>query len=307
MPDYEALIDSEVRAFMARTAKIYPANAVDLSIAEQRRFYDELCRAFDAGRPVGLGVDDETFGGVPCRVYTPPGPRATVLFCHGGGFVVGGLDSHDSICAEIAEGAGMRVVAVDYRLSPEYPHPSDFKDVLAAHEAVEVAFGGPLLLCGDSAGGNLVAALAQARRHVGFAGQVLIYPGLGGDRTQGSYVTHAEAPGLTTRDMAAYERLRSGGADKRGDPTFAPLSDRNFKGLPRSVILTAECDPLSSDGAAYAARLDAAGVPALWHEEPGLIHGHLRARHVSARARAAFGRVIESLGALHAGRLPAFS
>lgn len=305
MPDYTELLDDEVQAFLARTAAFYPPDAVGLPVAEQRRVYDAMCAAFDVGRPEGLQVADQAFGGVPCRVYTPEGAAATVFYCHGGGFVVGGLDSHDSICAEFSAGTGLRVIAVDYRLSPEYPHPHDFEDAMAAFAGVCAAMPGPVVLAGDSAGGNLVAALAHARRgDARIAGMLLIYPGLGGDQSLRSYVAHAEAPGLTVQDMVFYSDIRSSGRDLSGDPSFAPLCAANFSGLPPTVAVTAECDPLSSDGEAYVGRLSAAGVPAIWREEAGLVHGYLRARHMSAKARASFARMITALRALAGGRLP---
>jgi acetyl esterase len=281
---------------------------VDLTVREQRAVYDQMCAAFDFGRPEGVRVEDRTLGKVPCRFYTPPTPaEATVFFCHGGGFVVGGLDSHDSVCAEFCARTGFRVVAVDYRMSPEHPHPDDFDDAWAAFRSVAEQVDGPIVLCGDSAGGNLVAAVAhhaRGRLDGRIAGQLLIYPGLGGDPTQGSYLTHAEAPGLTTKDMAFYSAIRANGVDKTGDPTWAPLHDTDFGGLPPTVILTAECDPLSSDGEAYSAALDAAGVPALWLEEAGLVHAHLRARRMSTKAALSFDRSIAALKALAQGRLP---
>lgn len=307
MPDYAALLDAEVQAFLQRCDAFYPPDAVDLSVAEQRQVYDAMCAAFDYGHPKGVQSEDRAFGRVPCRVYESGAASGTVVYYHGGGFVVGGLDSHDSICAEFCAGTGLRVVAVDYRLSPEHPHPEDYGDALAAFEAVRAAFDGPLVLAGDSAGGNLAAAVAHAKRsEARLKGVLLIYPGLGGALDLPSYVEHAEAPGLTVRDIAFYGDMRTGGLDKTGDPTIYPLQDTDFAGLPKTVIITAECDPLSSDGKAYAACLSAAGVPALWREEAGLVHGYLRARRMSAKAGASFERMVQSLTALSGGVLPDF-
>ncbi|MEO0938021.1 MAG: alpha/beta hydrolase [Pseudomonadota bacterium] len=295
MQGYGQLLDDEIRAFIARTAAFYPPDAVDLTIAQQRAVYDRMCAEFDAPHPAGLQTEDRDFGGVPCRVYTPTNARAaTIFFCHGGGFVVGGLHSHDSICAELAEAAAARLVAVDYRMSPEHPFPDDFEDAWAAFQAVSAETDGPIVLCGDSAGGNLVAAVAHHARGRGagrITGQVLIYPGLGGARDLPSYTRHADAPGLTTRDMDFYRDMRAAGADVAGDPRFAPLADGNFSDLPETVVITAECDPLSSDGEAYAAAITAAGGSATWIEEAGLIHGYLRARHMSHKARESFARI----------------
>jgi acetyl esterase len=157
-----------------------------------------------------------------------------------------------------------------------------------------------VLLCGDSAGGNLAAAVSHAtRRQPGAAiGQVLIYPGLGGDGAGRSYVEHAEAPMLTVRDLAFYRDIRTGGAPVAEPATLAPLADTDFADLPPTVIVTAQCDPLSSDGEIYRDRILAAGGKACWHEEAGLAHGYLRARHSVARAGASFDRIVRAVSAL---------
>ena len=223
-----------------------------------------------------------------------------VLYFHGGGFILGGLESHDDVCAELCARTGFEVVSVDYRLAPEHLHPAAFDDALAAFEWAAATCDQPVLLCGDSAGGNLAAAVSHATRghKQRPAGQVLIYPGLGGDHSRGSYVTHAEAPMLTLRDLDFYKGIRTGGRDATGEINFSPLADANFANLPPTVIITAECDPLSSDGEAYGSRIQAAGGKAWWFEEPGLVHGYLRARHSVARARASFSRIVEAVSAL---------
>ncbi len=303
MPDYDLLLDDEVRAFLAKSDAHYPPDAVNLSIAEQRAVYDAMCVAFDTGRPECLRVEDRAFGGVSCRVYTPEAPRGTVIYFHGGGFVVGGLESHDSICADLADGTGLRVVAVDYRLSPEHPFPNDFDDALAATRAVCAECAGPFVLAGDSAGGTLAASVAYATRgQLAFAGQMLVYPGLGG--AGASLSTHSEAPALSAADIAFYRDIRAAGQDVLDDPRFAPLVASDFQGLPATVVVTAECDPLSSDGALYAQRLTAAGVQAVWREEAGLVHGYLRARYMSAKARDSFARIVEDIRAMSLGRCP---
>jgi acetyl esterase len=313
MADYSALLDDEVWAFLNESARYYPDDAVGLSITEQRALYNKMCVAFDQGRPSNITVEDLPFGGVPCRVYSPTDTSylatATVFFCHGGGFVVGGLDSHDSVCAEFCAITGLRVIAVDYRLSPEHPHPDDFDDAWAAFEAVCVAFEGAIVMCGDSAGGNLVAAVthhARGRIDGRITGQLLIYPGLGGDQSKGSYITHAQAPGLTKQDMEFYMNIRSAGQDKFGDPTYAPLHDKDFTNLPATVIITAECDPLSDDGKDYRDAMLAAGGEAIWINETGLVHAYLRARVMSSKAGASFGRMTQSLSALAKSDLPKF-
>ena len=162
------------------------------------------------------------------------------------------------------------------------------------------------MLAGESAGGNLAACLVHHVRGHAHApiGQVLIYPSLGGDPTKGSYVTHAEAPMLTTRDLGFYKNIRTGGVDLSGDPPYQPLADTDFSDLPRTVIFTAECDPLSSDGETYRDRVKRAGGQAYWCEEHGLPHGYLRGRHTIDRAGRSFARVIEAIAGFGNGEWP---
>lgn len=301
MADYDALLDDEIKAFIAETEAHYPSDASEKSVPEQRRIYDEMCRAFYRGRPVGIGADDQSASGVPVRVYMAGSPTVTVVYFHGGGFVVGGLDSHDDVCAEICAQTGYRVVSVDYRLAPEHVHPAPFDDAWTATRWVAEQFEGPLVLAGDSAGGNLAAAVAHHARGKldRINGQVLIYPGLGEIAREGAFAEHAHAPMLSATDVAFYAKVRTGGADVSGDPTLSPLSDTSFEGLPPTVVFTADCDPLRDDGPAYCERLQVAGGKASWINETGLVHGYLRARAMSKRASDSFDRIvvaIESLG-----------
>jgi acetyl esterase len=198
---------------------------------------------------------------------------------------------------------GFEVVSVDYRLAPEHVHPAHFDDAMSAFEWAVGTYACPIFLCGDSAGGNLAAAVSHATRghRIKPVGQVLIYPALGGDMSRGSYLTHAQAPMLTTSDLRNYERLRTGGVDRTGDITMAPLADADFAYLPPTVVFTAECDPLSSDGEAYRDRFVAAGGRAFWLEEDGLVHGYLRGRHTVGRARSSFTRIVDALQVLGHG------
>jgi acetyl esterase len=308
MTDYSKLIDAETRAFIERTSSYYPPDTIDYTIAEQREIYARMCREFFAGYPEGVTAETTAIAAqacnIPIRIYrSAPQAVATVLYYHGGGFILGGLDSHDDVCAELCGRTGCEVVSVDYRLAPEHLHPAGFDDAVSAFEWAATACRHPILLCGDSAGGNLAAAASHATR--GHArrpiGQVLIYPGLGGDRSKGSYVTHAEAPMLTMRDLDFYRDIRTGGADHTGDITLWPLADADFANLPPTVLITAQCDPLSSDGEAYRDRVVAAGGRACWFEEPGLVHGYLRARHTVGRARSSFTRIVDAVSALGKG------
>ena len=306
--DFAKLIDTEVRAFIRKTGESYPEDAVEGSVADQRRAYDNMCRAFHQGRPEGVTTEDRSADGVPVRVYSAGDPNRTVMYFHGGGFVVGGLDSHDDVCAEICAMTGYRVVSVDYRLPPEHRHPAAFEDCWAATQWAARHFEGELVLVGDSAGGNLAATVAHHARGrlEGILGQVLIYPALGGDGSAPSYAENAEAPLLTLEEVRFYEgiRLAEGQAAPVNDPTYAPLQDSDFSGLPPTVIVTADCDPLRDDGAEYAARLRAAGGKVHWINEEGLVHGFLRARTMAERARASFERIEVAIEALGQGIWP---
>ena len=302
MPNYQTLIDAPTWAFIEKTNASYPANTATLSIAEQRAIYDRMCAAFDTPYPPGVTSHDKPVAGVPCRIY--PGKQPTVLYLHGGGFVVGGLHSHDGICADIRGVTGLTVVSADYRLSPEHLHPAAFDDACAVARAL--AANGPLILVGDSAGGNLAAAACHALRkeNLPIKGQVLIYPGLGGDLNRGSGITHANAPMLSRDDVLFYKDIRHGHAPPDGDPTVSPLQDRDFTGLPLTLALAAECDPLADDARDYATRIRQAGGRAHWVTEPGLVHGYLRARHSVPRVTESFARITATITAFAVDRWP---
>ena len=301
-PDYNTLIDGPIWAFIDRTYSFYPPDTATLSIADQRAIYDRMCAAFDTPYPPGVTSHDAPIAGVPCRIY--PGAGATVLYLHGGGHVVGGLHSHDSVCADIRGTTGLTVVSADYRLSPEHHHPAGFDDTCAVVRAL--AAKGPLILAGDSAGGNLAAAACHALRgeNLPIRGLVLIYPGLGNDLAQGSYMTHAHAPMLTREDILYYRDIRHAGPAPEADPTVSPLQDTDFTGLPITLAIAAECDPHADDAPAYAAKITQAGGRAHWIVEPGLVHGYLRARHSVPRAAESFARITAAISAFAEDRWP---
>ncbi|MEC9342800.1 MAG: alpha/beta hydrolase [Pseudomonadota bacterium] len=306
---YQARIEPDLQAFIDRINALFPPETASLPLHEQRAVYDRMSAAFHAGRPPGISVRDETVHGKvhPVRVrryaHEDGNASAAILYFHGGGFVFGGLDSHDDICAELCQSTGLETVSVDYRLAPEHPHPAAFDDAVAAMDWTISAIGRPVVLCGESAGGALAAALAHAGRERPDQpiGQVLIYPPLGGDPTSLSQLEHAHAPLLTSEDVAFYRRMRAGGGDFANDATFEPLRDDDFSGLPPTWVVTAQFDPLASDGALYAEAIRSAGGRARCVEVPLLVHGFLRARCSVGRARAAFDQVTEAIAMLARG------
>ena len=321
--DYATLIDSETWDFIRQTESWYPTDTLDFSVQRQREIYNTMCHEFHHGYPINVSASDhkikhsgvsvsvrrytsETDTGQPNTYQISPSnlntDKARIIYFHGGGFVVGDLQSHDDVCAELCDRTGFDVTSVDYRLAPEHVHPASFEDCLACVQHESQRTGQSIILCGDSAGGNLAAAVAHALRDLSngdnkpdVIGQVLIYPALGGDMTSGSYITHAQAPMLTTQDVHYYESIRSADSSVHSHPTFAPLKDNNFSELPNTVVFSAECDPLSDDGRHYCESIVSHGGQARWVNESGLVHGYLRARHTVARAQDSFTRIVSAL------------
>ncbi len=289
--------EAGILAFLARSDAFYPPDAVNADITQQRRWYDALCAAFDAAPPDGMVKEDGLVAGrVLVRRYRPAHveTQTRLFYIHGGGFVVGSLDSHDAICAEIAEAAGAELVSVDYRLSPEHVWPAAFDDCWAVLVDLLLDIR-PVVVIGDSAGGNLAAGLVL-RAHdeglTGIVGQALIYPGLGGDLSAGSYVEMADAPGLTTEDVAYYRDIY---AAPPGSRHAFPLLTANVKGLPAAFITAAHFDPLRDDARIYAARLALGGVSVEFREEPQMVHAWLRARFMSDGAAAGFAALCNAV------------
>jgi len=304
---YADLIDDETWDFIDKTNASYPENAVKLSSTEQRKLYDTMCEQFWAPHPPGVvtsdsGIETATHT-IPIRQYHLEGsePKAQILYFHGGGFLVGGLQSHDDVCAELCAATGFVVTSVDYRLAPKHIFPAAHEDAVAAFNFVTTESRLiPVILAGDSAGGNLAASVAHVTREFAVKpiGQVLIYPGLTHDLSSQSYVEHANAPELSTADVEFYRELVTGGVDHSKNPKCAPLGDSDFSGLPTTYTFGAACDPLLDDSRIYCEKINAAGGEAYFTEEAGLVHGYLRARHSVKRASDSFKRIIQACKAL---------
>lgn len=227
---------------------------------------------------------DGVAGPLPARIYRPdsPGPHPTVAYFHGGGYVIGDLDTHDNMCRQLCRGADAVVVSVDYRLAPEHPFPAGVEDAMAATRWVQAhatQLGGmrAVGIAGDSAGGNFAAVVTQQLRDAGappLAAQLLIYPAV--DHAQAHYPSMDEnATGyfLEAQTMAWFFSHYASGHDRPMDARLAPLQADSLAGLPPALVLTAEFDPLRDSGAAYAQALQAAGVVAEHLPGPGMVHG----------------------------------
>jgi len=305
-----------IERFIAEAAEVYAGATGAEPLDERRATYASFSRRFRRPRPAGIAVEDAALAAglseVPVRIYRPASLEAgqlapCILYMHGGGWVLGSVDTHDCITAEIAQSTGAIVVSVDYGLAPEHPFPVGFDQCRAALDMLAregAAFGidpARIAVAGDSAGANLAAALALAARDEGspaLAAQALIYPVLGNDTNLPSYRENANAPMLSTDEMAVYLSLYHGGETITDNPYAAPLLAANLTGLPPSLIWTAGHDPVRDDGALYARRLSEAGVAATYRCAPDLAHGYLRARAMSASAAAEFEALCAGLRGL---------
>ncbi|GGE51637.1 acetylhydrolase [Agaricicola taiwanensis] len=226
-------------------------------------------------------------GEVAVRIYWPDeAPRGCLVFLHGGGFVMGGLDTHDHVCRDLCAGAQSVVVAVDYRLAPEHPFPCALNDCEAAlrwvvANAREIGTDPrKIVVGGDSAGGNLATVLtmrARDRREPKLAGQILIYPVTDAPLPfKPSYIANGSGYSLTSEDMIRFWRDYVGDSSDETDPEMCPLRAQYLGGLPDALVITAEFDPLRDEGEAYANRLMSAGIPTTLTRYDGAIHGFVR-------------------------------
>ena len=207
-------------------------------------------------------VEDREIAGVPVRVYEPSGWRGTVAYLHGGGWVMGSRDSVDAVCRALAVEAAARVVSIDYRLAPEHPFPAALEDALAVVRALD----GPLVVAGDSAGGNLAAVVALK---VPVALQLLIYPATDASLDTASY-SEFDPYGLTAAQMRRFFALYLDGADGL-QPDVSPLR-ADLSQAPPAYVITASHDVLRDDGEAYAAALPRAELQRV----EGSVHGFWR-------------------------------
>ncbi len=255
-------------------------------------------------------VQDSTVPGaagpLKVRIYRPEGtgPFPTVAFFHGGGYVIGDLDTHDNTCRDICRGAKAVVVSVDYRLAPEHPFPAGIDDAVAAAKWVaaharELGGNDTVAVAGDSAGGNFSAVVAQQLRDAGIklAAQFLIYPAV--DHATASYPSveqNGKGYFLEAETMAWFYNHYAAGHPDPMDARLAPLRAASLANLPPAVVVTAEFDPLRDGGIAYVEALKAAGNRAEHIPGPGMIHGFYDMGRWSPGAQAIVQQGIQRFG-----------
>ena len=294
------MIDPEARVYLDYMTSLGLPPLAEQGAVEARRLNSlrapslagelEDVALIEDGRLPGPG------GHIPFRLYSPAPDRMlpAFLYLHGGGWVVGDLDTHDSVCRALARRAGCVVLALDYRLAPENPFPAALEDAWAGlnwlcdHAPDVGADAGRIAIGGDSSGGNLSAVLAQRSRDRDgpkLAAQVLIYPVTDCDFDTPSYRDAATGYGLTRESMLWYWNQYLPDEATRVSPDASPLRAPDLSGLPPALVITCKLDPLASEGAAYAEALRSAGVRVEHIHEPDMIHGYIRMGGVVSRAR----------------------
>jgi acetyl esterase len=252
--------------------------------------------AFLMGRhPKLASVRDEQLAGVKVRRYLPEAAKPGVLaYFHGGGWVIGDVDSHDGPARGLAVATGREVVSVDYRLAPEHRYPAAFEDVLAVTKAL--AAQQRVVVAGDSAGGNLAAVVANRCAHDGVAltAQVLLYPVTDCAAETRSYEEFSAGFLLSRETMRYFRREYVPEETRRADPECSPLRAASLNGVAPCYVLLAGCDVLRDEGRAYAKRLQADRVETLLDEVPGVLHGFFNLQGLS-EGKAATARVAQWL------------
>lgn len=301
-------LDPQVSAFLDQLAAAGAPAPHEQTPDEARAGFSLL--AVVTGPPEEpVTTEDRTLPGpngeIPVRVYRPSagGLLPIVVYFHGGGWVIGDVTSHDTVCHRLAAGVPAVVVNVDYRLAPEYRFPAAVGDCDAAtrwvseHAAELGADPTRLAVAGDSAGGNLAAVVARLSRDRGgppIAFQLLIYPATDLTRSLASHAENGTGYLLETDTMAWFTGHYLDGADPR-QPDASPLFAEDLSGLPPALVLTAEFDPLRDEGEAYAERLAEAGVAVTLSRYDGMIHGFYGLDRVIDTARAATDETLAAL------------
>jgi len=321
------MLDAEARALLDLMEQAVQAGRPKLETLpykDGRAAVDKMSEESEA-EPLAVGeVDDGAFAGpageIRFRHYVPlvaaEGKLPTLIYYHGGGFVIGNLETHDSTCRRLANKSRCQVIAIDYRLAPEHPFPQGIDDSWAALRWVgenASELGGDasrIAVAGDSAGGNISAVMTQLARDNGgpaLVFQLLWYPTTTGDLTLPSMIENPDGPILDQEVVAAFMQWYlppeiDMSEPAKLPPTLAPANTADLSGLPPAFIGTAEHDPIRDDGARYAELLSAAGVPVELYNAPTLVHGYVSFALVVPAAAEAANRGLAALkAALHPG------
>jgi acetyl esterase/lipase len=303
-------LDPQAKAFLDQMASMGGPPLHSLPVADARALMVAMA-GMSGTRDLPLAkVENRTIPGpagqIPVRVYTPngTGPLPLLVFFHGGGWVIGDLDTHDGTCRELAHGAGCVVMSVDYRLAPEHKFPAGPEDCYAAtawaaaHASELGVDPAKIAVGGDSAGGNLTCVVALMARDKGsptLCFQLPIYPATSHALDMPSYVENATGYLLETDAMVWFWGHYLASEADGENPYASPLRAKDLKGLPPAFVITAEFDPLRDEGELYAKRLQEAGVPTTLKRYDGMIHGFFGMSGIMDQAKTA---IAESCAAL---------
>ena len=299
---------AEYVAMFEQLSEAEPAPSLWEMTPEQGREMYRMMRPVDPELPIFKSEDQVIAGAqgdIPIRIYTPEGdgPFGILINFHGGGWVIGDLDTSDAVCRQLATLAGIVVVSVDYRMAPEAPYPAA---VIDAYEATQWAAdnmanlngNGKLALTGESAGGNLSAVVALKARDdngpkINF--QCLLYPVTDCDMSRQSYVDNGEGYLLETESMRWFWDTYCPDVEQRKEAYASPLLADDLSNLPPALIITAEFDPLRDEGEAYADALNAAGTEANAVRYDGLIHDFMATASIFECSRKALMATVSAL------------
>ncbi|MFW6092684.1 MAG: alpha/beta hydrolase [Pseudomonadota bacterium] len=298
-PDTKKILDALESLEVPDLADLTPDEARNLQLSPPPPVPTPVAEVADRRIP---GPDED----IKLRIYTPEAPAlpGVLVYFHGGGWVIGDLDSHDETCRRLCREARLKVVSVDYRRAPETTYPGAAEDAYAAtrwvaSHAPELGIDpGRVAVGGDSAGGNLAAAVALMARDRGAPAlrfQLLIYPVTSADFDTGSYHENAEGYLLSRRAMQWFWDQYVPDLEQRHEAYAAPLAASSLAGLPPALVQTAEFDPLRDEGEAYAAALARAGVAVTATRYDGLIHGFFGMQDAVAAARPALDQAVAAL------------
>jgi acetyl esterase len=279
-------LDAATNAFLAQMAEAGGKAIHEMTPAEARALGVQLKEMYGPGPAMAQVIEHSipTADGssFPMRVLVPEGtPRGMIIYYHGGGWVIGAMDEFDTLGRRLAARTGCAVALVDYRLAPEHPYPTAADDAYTALEWMQAHLNEhgmplPIIVAGDSAGGNLAAVTAlRARDRNGpaIAMQVLVYPVTNANFDNGSYTDPANQLMLSREGMVWFWDHYTPDASRRSEPDASPLQAGDLSNLPPTLVITAEHDVLRDEGEAYAERLLAAGVPVEFTRYPGQMHG----------------------------------
>jgi acetyl esterase len=286
-------LDPQVVVYLDQLEALGVPSPWEVPLEDARRTYEESAGPLFGSPGQVMAVEDLDADGVPVRVYRPAaGELPALVYCHGGGWVLGNRGTHDPLCRTLAARSGCTVIAVDYRLAPEHPYPAALEDAWTATEWAAERFS-PLAVAGDSAGGQLAASVALRARDtdLALALQVLIYPVTNYAFDTQSYRENTEGPALTAAQMRWFWGQYLQDEARAAEPGCSPLQAPDLSGLPPAFVLSAEYDPLRDEAEAYARRLDQAGVPVRLRRYDGLIHGFIRMPALIDRADGAIDDV----------------